>query len=499
MYGPYTEFVVGSGEVFPESLPTHIKVIDNESRLIPVNLDGMLLSKTGGIESVFRLRNVEGLLTPATATICYAVVLNALNGNRKVSTVTQWFFRFERMLRRLNLTKNVASITLKMYMEDARQSSPNDLKTLRSFLRYWIHLSYPCIAPDLKAHILTSRSPKSATSIEIQARKVHERPFSTEKVRAIHRQVDDLYIDGIFNPQQNLLWRLMISEALRPSQMQLLRVKDVSLSTKTLAVPLVKLHGKPNRSRMMEVLVSESVYVALRDHLAWMQRLRVSDLSPDQPLFCVNIHNQKPFIQKRPLGIISLIARSRGRITDHIADLGDLDLFTRRFKHTKLTHLAILGAPIEVLKQAAFHTSSGSLARYVNLTDEMADAFERQMDPHFTLVIDAFRGSVLDADDEKSIPEDKLILDADLNDTVGGCGDEPCGVLAPIGCYVCPRFKAFVDGPHQQVLARMENARERKIQMRLPAETIQRDDNIISAVKQVIWLCESKKRTECRQ
>ncbi|MGJ7566431.1 tyrosine-type recombinase/integrase [Variovorax sp. GB1R11] len=498
MYGPYTEFVVGSDEIFPDDLPTHIKVIDNESRLIPVNLDGMLLSKTGDIESVFRLRNVEGFLTPATATVCYAVILHALNGNRKVSTVIQWFFRFERMLKRLNLTKKVATVTLKMYMQDARQSSPNDLKTLRSFLRYWIRLSYPCIAPDLKAHILTSRSPKSATSIEIQARKAHERPFTIEKVRAIHRQVDELYIDGIFNPQQNLLWRLMISEALRPSQMQLLRIKDVSMSTKTLAVPLVKLHGKPSRAKMMEVMVSESVYVALRDHLAWTQTLCAGDLSPDQPIFCINNHNQKPVLQKRSLGITSLIARSRGRITDHIADLSNLDLFTRRFKHTKLTHLAILGAPIEVLKQAAFHTSSGSLVRYVNLTDEMADAFERQMDPHFTLVIDAFRGSVLDTDGEKSVPEDKLILDIDLNDSVGGCGAEPCGVLAPIGCYICPRFKAFLDGPHQQVLARMENAREKKIQMRLPAETIQRDDNIISAVKQVIWLCERKKSTQCK-
>jgi integrase len=499
MYGPYTEFVVGSEEVFPEGLPTHIKVIDNESRLISVNLDGMMLPKTDGIESVFRLRNVEDLLTPATATIYYAVVLHALDGHRKVSTAVQWFSRFERMLRRLNLTARVASITLKMYMEEARQSSPNDLKTLRSLLRYWIRLRYPGIAPDLKAHILTSQSPKSATSIEIQARKVHERPFSTEKVRAIHRQVDDLYIDGKFNPQQNLLWRLMISEALRPSQMQLLRVKDVLLSAKTLAVPLVKLHGRPSRSRMMTVSVSEAVHVALRDHLAWMEKLSGRNLSPDQPLFCVNINQHVPFLQKRSLGITSLIVRTRGRITDHIADLGDLDLFTRRFKHTKLTHLAILGAPLEVLRQAAFHTTTGSLTRYVNLTDEMAEAYERQMDPHFVLVIDAFRGSVLDAGNEKSIPEDKLILDEDLDDTLGGCGDEPCGVLAPIGCYVCPRFKAFIDGPHEQVLARMEKARERKVLMLLPVETIQRDDNIISAVKQVIHICESRRKNECRE
>lgn len=499
MYGPYTEFVVGSDEIFPNDLPTHIRIIDDESRLIRVNLDGMLLPTTGGIEIAFRLRDVEDLLTPATATIYYAVVLNALDGKRKVSTGLQWFSRFERMLRRLNLAKRAASITLKMYMEEARQSSPNDLKTLRSLLRYWIRLGYPGIAPDLKAHILTSQSPKSATSIEIQARKTHERPFTIEKIRAIHRQVDDLYIDGKFNPQQNLLWRLMISEALRPSQMQLLRVKDVSLSAKALAVPLVKLQGKPSRSRMMNVTVSEAVHVALRDHLAWMEKLSGSDLPPDQPLFCVNINKQAPFLQQRTIGITSLIVRTRWRITDHIAELRDLDLFTRRFKHTKLTHLAILGAPLEVLRQAAFHTTSGSLTRYVNLTDEMADAFERQMDPHFVLVINAFRGSVLDAGTEKSIPEDKLILNAELNDSLGGCGDELCGVLAPDGCYICPRFKAFVDGPHDQVLAKMEKARERKVLMLLPVETIQRDDNIISAVKQVMEICERRRENECKE
>lgn len=75
MYGPYTEFVVGSDEIFPNDLPTHIRIIDDESRLIRVNLDGMLLPTTGGIEIAFRLRDVEDLLTPATATIYYAVVL----------------------------------------------------------------------------------------------------------------------------------------------------------------------------------------------------------------------------------------------------------------------------------------------------------------------------------------------------------------------------------------------------------------------------------------
>ena len=497
MKDQYTEFVIRDDEIFPRGLPSHIKVIDDVPRLIRVDLKGMKLPTTGGLETTLRLSDIDAHLAPATAQIYYAVVLHALDGNRKVGTVLQWCSRFERMLRDLQLPAKVASVTLKLYLTAAKSSSPNDLKTLRSFLKYWIRLRHPGIREDLKVYLQTSRSPKPASPIEIQARKDHERPFSYEQVRAIHRCVDDLYIAGTFSPQDNLLWRLMISEALRPAQIQLLRVKDVSVASgdwrsTMLDVPMVKLHGKPARSHMISVLVSESVAVALRDHLSWLQGLLGHAPSPDQPLFSVNQAERREFVQTRPLGINSLIARKRRHIVKHVIDLRDIDLFARRFKHTKLTHLAILGAPLEVLMHAAFHSSSGSLTRYINLTDEMADEYERRMEPHFTLVLDAFRGEVVGAKDKQAISEENRILSSDLEDELGGCATKPCGALAPDGCYVCPRFRPFEDGPHDQVLRAMEAKRRDRVEMNLPPETIRRDDELISAVKRVIAICEER-------
>jgi hypothetical protein len=290
----------------------------------------------------------------------------------------------------------------------------------------------------------------------------------------------------------------MISEALRPAQIQLLQVQDVTLPSKEglstrLRVPMVKLHRKPARSHMMSVDVSDVVGVALRNQLSWLRALLGREPDPDQPIFSVSIAKRSLRVQKRPLRIISQITRTRRHIAGHKTDLQDIDLFARRFKHTKLTHLAMLGAPLEVLMYAAFHSSAGSLVRYVNLTDEMMDAYERQMDPHFQLVENAFRGTVVRADERALVSEEKLILSSDMDATLGGCGANPCGVLAPYGCYVCPRFNAFEDGPHEAVLQEMEVKRKAKVDMGLPPETISRDDAMISAARKVIAICEQRR------
>lgn len=465
-----------------------------------MNLDLMVLPSASGPEYI-RLRKAGMGLVRATGDIFFATTLDALNGRRKVSTVSRWVDTFSQFLRtvRASTENDICTLNLAMVLWATVKWGPSQKKSLRSFLKFWIERRYPGIAADLKIYIRTSKSPKPPTTTEIQAQKSWERPFTVPRVRQILSSIEMLYIDGAYSPQDNLLWRLMVTEALRPSQMHLLHVGDVrqvdcdGWAGTELQVPMVKLHGTSSRSHMVPIMLTESVASALRDHLAYLKSTFKGDLPPSQPLFSVGNNLGRPVARPRALNISGLIHRTRPLIAKSTEDLVDADLFCRRFKHTKLTHLAILGAPADVLARAAFQSTLGSVKYYVNFTPEALADYESKMAMQHEAIEASFRGEVVTSGTQAVKSSTNLVLDESMKNSVGACASVPCGVLAPMGCYVCPRFQAFEDGPHKLVLETLLEARFRAEDAGLPPESVMRDDNMIAAVKQVIALVEVRR------
>ena len=181
--------------------------------------------------------------------------------------------------------------------------------------------------------------------------------------------------------------------------------------------------------------------------------------------------------------------------TGHFISNGDKsfdseDLFLRRFKHTKLTHLAMLGAPLEVLARAGFQTSTISLNHYVNITEEAFIEYENLLSHQYDQLTSAFKGRIMDRDRATYPDVDHKILDPEMEGEVGSCASSPCSVFAPFGCYLCPRFEAFSDGAHELVLNVLIKKKERAISMGLPVESVTRDGHIIAAIKEVVCAIE---------
>jgi hypothetical protein len=184
------------------------------------------------------------------------------------------------------------------------------------------------------------------------------------------------------------------------------------------------------------------------------------------------------------LDITKEINRTRKAIADGL-QLDDSELFTRRFKHTKLTHLAVLGAPLDVLARAGFQTSTISLRHYVNLTDEAFADLEDRLQSVHSEICDSFRGRIIDQSQATNKDADHEVLDPKLEDAVGSCSGNPCDVFAPVGCYVCPRFEAFIDGPHGNVLSFLEKRMSAATRTN-SNEAVVRDMHLVSAVQNVI-------------
>jgi hypothetical protein len=241
---------------------------------------------------------------------------------------------------------------------------------------------------------------------------------------------------------------------------------------------------------MHEHRLSPSLSQAVVDHIDYVESIH-GDRPPDSwAIFCVRKKNGHKvfYIQKNSIQISAMIARTRRQITSLSGEFGNTDLFNRRFKHTKLTHLAAVGAPLEVLAYSGFQTSTISLARYVNLTEEAFIGYENRMSSEYEHIDSAFRGKIIARPDATNSDLEYRITEPGMEDDVGACSAEPCEALACLGCYGCPRFEAFTDGPHEKIEAMLVAEQDRAQAAGMPIETVHMRSRILAAVRRVIQL-----------
>ncbi len=484
-------------------IPERIYSIDGK-RIVAVDLDRMAVPSDDRGKIHIQLNEKLASFSSMTRMTASYVLLESLNGKRKTSSVARWLNELSLFARSVSEEMNgqkISVITLKMYLWYCSQKKASQQKLLRSTLLRWIDEEAPGIHPELVAHLRTTPPPKPRGMIEVQNAEPSERPFSMDQVRDLINNIEELYLLGDFDAQTNLLWRMMISEALRPSQMALLQFGDVKVERGVdgrlvavhLNVPIVKQSGVPARDYQQWHRLSPSVSQAVVDHLEFARSIFGSEVPSKWSLFCVRCEPDRKtkIIKKTSIGMHHVISTSRRKIALLNDTLDITDLFNRRFKHTKLTHLAAAGAPLDVLAYAGYQTSTISLTRYVNLTEEAFVAFEKRLEPSYQQIENAFRGKVIERDAATHTDPEHRIADPSMEDDVGACSAEPCEVLACLGCYGCPRFEAFTDGPHERVEAMLVAEQARAQTAGMPAETSHLRDHILAAVRRVIQLIKS--------
>jgi hypothetical protein len=119
------------------------------------------------------------------------------------------------------------------------------------------------------------------------------------------------------------------------------------------------------------------------------------------------------------------------------------------------------------------HSDTSHVKVYRKTEPTIADRMERALDPALTPIVKRFQGQVVDpggAYPFGSIPPAIIpgtvfhLPDYPLDlGGIGFCGqdlknDGLCKKAPPLACYTCPKFAAWRDGPHQQVLAGLEKA-----------------------------------------
>jgi hypothetical protein len=180
-----------------------------------------------------------------------------------------------------------------------------------------------------------------------------------------------------------------------------------------------------------------------------------------------------------------------------------LNLHPRRMRYTLGTEASEQGASDYHIAELLDHSDISHVKIYRKTEPTIADRMERALDPALAPIVKRFKGQIVDPTKtypfgnipRAAIPGTAFHLpEYPLNlGGIGWCGLDLkthglCKKAPPLACYTCPKFAAWRDGPHKQVLEGLENATIALSQVadrRIPQELLETKSAVLQCVQQI--------------
>ena len=173
-----------------------------------------------------------------------------------------------------------------------------------------------------------------------------------------------------------------------------------------------------------------------------------------------------------------------------------LKLTARRLRYTFATKLVASGASPQEVADALDHSSTAHVMVYFNSRSDVVQRLDKAVGLALAPIAQAFMGQVIRSEAEAARHGDRpsRIRHASptLNslETVGSCGSFGfCGLYAPLACYTCTNFQAWLDGPHDLVFDELQARRNERLSRGADPRMTQIHDRTMLAVAEVIRRC----------
>ena len=168
-----------------------------------------------------------------------------------------------------------------------------------------------------------------------------------------------------------------------------------------------------------------------------------------------------------------------------------------RFRYTIGTRAAQEGAGIVTIARLLDHSDTQHVDCYRANVPEHAISISQIMNLPLARYASAFAGKIVKDEQEanQEVPGATRIPCREKDCDVGSCGTSAfCQDYAPIACYLCTKFRPWVDAPHELVLEWLLEERERLALEDNSADNqvVVINDRAILAVAQVIQECKEK-------
>lgn len=170
----------------------------------------------------------------------------------------------------------------------------------------------------------------------------------------------------------------------------------------------------------------------------------------------------------------------------------------RRLRYTIATGLAAEGISKRELARVLDHTDTQHVDVYFEIAGKIVDHLDKAMAKGFSKYLNFFNGKIVDSNSDAVNGErnDKQVIfvgDHQFKDQsdIGVCGESNvCHLDPPYSCYLCPKFQPYRHADHEHVLDCLLKGREQRLEKYENARLGIQLDEVITAVAQVIELCE---------
>lgn len=328
-------------------------------------------------------------------------------------------------------------------------------------------------------------------------------PLTHIESEALQDALNDSYARGDIEEWEFILCWLYILLGQRNKQYAALKVCDVLTTTDqqgckaySLMMPRAKKRGVDIREQLKERRVVEQFGAALQ---AYAQRARAQfaahfTCTDQAPLFPAQKRRygagQYEFhwtaddlgVQlKRILSGLSVVSERTGQ---------QIHITSTRFRRTIGTRAAEEGHGPLVIAEMLDHSDTQNVGVYSANSPAIIKRIDRAIALQMAPLAQAFAGTL--ADGSVAGASANRIIDLRIDQSgraMGKCGQHGfCGFAAPIACYTCRSFEAWIDGPHEAVLDHLLSRRENLLKTsdeRMAAI----NDRTILAVAAVVQKC----------
>lgn len=378
------------------------------------------------------------------------------------------------------------------------------LGTLNVLLQKWSALDLPGVEAECVQYLRERRKPGNVKGAAVRQRDPVDGPFSEEEYITLYKAVDAAYGTGTIPRWVIVLFRLLFAAGGRISQYASLKLQDLEGSNGkfVLRLPQVKTGLEHSRASFLTFDLSPQTGRLVIEHI---ESQRINGWDAAAPLFPVTeVLTRGPRKQHRGTNdpfyghctnaqlsytfsnILGGIAPTTTRL-----DFEQMPVSPRRFRLTLGTRLVDEGASRTVVAHLLGHVDLQNVDVYFEQSATGLSNMNKAMGPNLAPVARCFQGRLIEGEEQatqKDVPGSTII---DFRVSVKGLAScagstQSCVFDKPVACYTCFRFEPWLDGPHEAVLARLEQERE-KWSADPKMATI--NDAAIIAVREVIAEC----------
>lgn len=167
-----------------------------------------------------------------------------------------------------------------------------------------------------------------------------------------------------------------------------------------------------------------------------------------------------------------------------------------RFRDTLGTRAAQEGFGELVIAEILGHVDTQNVKCYIAVVPEIARRLDKNLAKDLAPIANAFVGKILLRPDDATRFGDPASHIIDYKNTgrqLGDCGTTyNCQFNAPVACYTCPKFEAWLEAPHAALYAQLE--KERNELLEISGERLAGvNDLTMVAIKNVVDECERLK------